>query len=96
MTASSRSSYAHGRSRPRQNVHHASSHVPKVRNVSYNHSISYRTFGAPYVLYCKLGRFVASHVGPKSKNGKTCIWVPKSYVTNLIGPNTSWVPKPRA
>jgi hypothetical protein len=27
---------------------------------------------------------------------KTCIWVPKDIVTNLVGPNTSWVPKTQA
>jgi hypothetical protein len=73
----------------RQNVHHVSSHVLKVRNASYGHSVSHRTFDASYILYCKSGCVVASHVGSKSKNGKTCIWVPKSYVTNLTGPNTS-------
>ncbi|KAL5672419.1 hypothetical protein ACJX0J_016725, partial [Zea mays] len=27
---------------------------------------------------------------------KTCIWVPKAIVTNLVGPNKSWVPKTQA
>jgi hypothetical protein len=89
ITASSSSSYAHGRSRPRHHAHHVASHVPKNRNASYGHYVSYSTLEASYLLYYKLGRVVASHVGPKSKNGKTCIWVPKSHVTNLIGPNTS-------
>jgi hypothetical protein len=30
------------------------------------------------------------------QDSKTCIWVPKTYVTNLTGPNTSWVPKSQA
>jgi hypothetical protein len=96
MIASSNSvSHAHGRSRPRHNVAHArSSNMPKAKNASYGPSILYRTFDASYVLYCKSGKVVASNVGPKCKKGKTCIWVPKSYVTNLTRPNTSWVPKP--
>jgi hypothetical protein len=40
MIASSSSSNALGRSRPRKNVHHAISHVPKVSNASYGHSVS--------------------------------------------------------
>jgi hypothetical protein len=39
---------------------------------------------------------IARNVGSKCKGGKTCIWVPKSYVTNLVGPNKSWVPKSQA
>jgi hypothetical protein len=27
---------------------------------------------------------------------QTCIWVPKTIVTNLVGPNKSWVPKTQA
>jgi hypothetical protein len=93
MIDSSSSSYTRGRCRPWRHAHHVGSHAPKTRNAS--HSISY--FDASYVMYCKSGRVVASNVGPKSKNGKTCKWVPKSYVTNMIGPNTSWIlnPKPK-
>jgi 5-keto 4-deoxyuronate isomerase len=94
MTASSSSSHSHGRSRPRRHPHHVVSHAPKTRNAS--HSISYSTIDASNVLYCKYDRVVASNVGPKSKNVETYIWVPKSYATNLTGPNTSWVPKPQA
>jgi hypothetical protein len=32
----------------------------------------------------------------KCKGDKTCIWVPKVIVTNLAGPNKSWVPKTQA
>jgi hypothetical protein len=86
MIASSSASYAHGRSRPRHNDHHIVYHVPKARNASHGPSILYRTFDASYVLGCKSGHVIASHVGPKSKNVKTCIWVPKSYVTNVTEP----------
>jgi hypothetical protein len=93
MIASTSSSFAHDRSR--QNVSYARSiHVPKARNASYSPSISYHTFDASYVLYCKSSKVVAANVGPKCKIGKTCVWVPKVYVTNLTGPNSSWVPKP--
>jgi hypothetical protein len=93
MTASSSSSHAHGR--PRRH-NYVVSHAPKDRNASPGPSMLFLTFDASYVLYCKNDRVVASNVGPKCKNDKTCIWVPKSYVTNLTGPDTSWGPKPEA
>jgi hypothetical protein len=70
--------------------------MPKNRNASHGPSILFRTFDASYVIHCKNNRIVATNVGPKCKKGKTCIWVPKSYMTNLTGPNTSWVPKSQA
>jgi hypothetical protein len=95
MIASSSGSYAHSRSRPRRHASHVVSPTSKDRNASHGPSMIYCTFDACYVLYCKNDRIVASNVGPKSKKGKTCIWMPKSYVTNLTGPNTSWGPKPQ-
>jgi hypothetical protein len=65
MIASSSSSYVHGRSRSSRNVHHVISYVPKTRNASYGPSISYHTYDASYVLYCKSGQVIASHVGSK-------------------------------
>jgi hypothetical protein len=94
MFASSSSSYVHGRSRPRRHVHHVVSHAP--RNASKRTIMLYRTYDTSYVLHCKNDKVVARNVGPKCKGGKTCIWVPKSYVTNLVGPNKSWVPKSQA
>jgi hypothetical protein len=82
MITSSSSSFAHGRSRP--NVSHTRPiSVPNTRNASHGPSISYRTFDASYVLYFKSVKVVASHVGPRRKSGKTCVWVSKVYVTNL-------------
>jgi hypothetical protein len=76
IVISSRSSVAHDRHR--RNISHARPiHGPKARNASFGPSISYRNFDASYVLYCKLRKPVASNVGPKHKNGKTCVWVPK-------------------
>jgi hypothetical protein len=84
------------RSRTRRHVPHVIFHAPKDKNASNGPSILFHTFYASYVIYCKSNRIVATVVGPKCKKGKTCIWVPKTYVTNLTGPNTSWVPKSQA
>jgi hypothetical protein len=91
MIASSSSSYVHGTSRPRCHVYDVVSHVP--RNVPNGQTMLYDTYDASYVLYCKHDKAVAKNVGPKCKKGKTYIWIPKSCVTNLVGPNKSWVPK---
>jgi hypothetical protein len=89
MVASSSGSYAHSRSRTRCHASHVVSHAPKDRNASHGPSILFRTFDASYVIYCKNARIIATNLELKCKKGKTCIWVPKSYVTNLTGPNTS-------
>jgi hypothetical protein len=80
MNESSSSSHAHGKSR-RNN--HDVSHAPNDMIACHGASKLFRTFDASYVLCCKNDRVVASNVGPKCKNSKTCIWVPKAYVTNL-------------
>jgi hypothetical protein len=94
MYASSSSSYVHGRSRPRCHVHHVVSHAP--RNASNGPIMLYHTYVVSYVLTCKNDKVVTINLGPKCKRDKTCIWVPKSYVTNLVGPNKIWVPKTQA
>jgi hypothetical protein len=86
MFASS-SSYAHGRNKPR--LHHVASHAP--RKTLTGPITLYQTCNASFVLLCKNDKVVA-----RCKNDKTCIWVPKSVVTNLVGPNKSWVPKTQA
>jgi hypothetical protein len=86
------SSYAHGGNRPRR--HHVASHVP--RKASNGPTIVYQTCDASFVLLCKNDKVVAKRLGPKCRRDKTCIWVPKSVVTNLVGPNKSWVPKTQA
>jgi hypothetical protein len=88
MFASS-SSYAYGRNRPR--CHHVASHAP--RNASNGPIMLYQTHDASFVFLCKNYKVVARSLGPKCKRDKTCIWVLKSFVTNLVGPNKSWVPK---
>jgi hypothetical protein len=90
------SSSGFDRSRTTRHASHAASHAPKDRNASHGPSILLCTFDASYVIHCKNDRIVATNVGPKCKKGKTCIWVPKTCVTNLTGPNTSWVTKSQA
>jgi hypothetical protein len=91
MFASS-STFVHGRSRPRRNhvVHHVS------RKMCNESTIVFHAFKTSFVLSCKNARVVARKLGSKCKGDKTCIWVPKTIVTNLVGPNKSWVPKTQA
>jgi hypothetical protein len=94
MFSSCSSSYAHGRNRPRRHVNYVASHAP--RNASNGPTMLYHTYDVSFVLMCKNDKVVARNFAPKCKRDKTCIWVPKSYVTNLVGPNKSWVPKTQA
>jgi hypothetical protein len=86
------STYAYGRNRPRHN--HVVSHVP--RRVCNCPTTIYHACNASFVLLCKNAKVVARKLGSKCKGDKTCIWVPKIIVTNLVGPNKSWVPKTQA
>jgi hypothetical protein len=88
MIASS-STFVHGRSRPRRN--HVVSHTPiKMCN---GPSTIYHACNASFVLSCKNAKAVARKLGSKCKGYMTCIWITKTIVTNLVGPNKSWVPK---
>jgi hypothetical protein len=88
MFASS-STFVHGRSRPRKN--HVVHHVPrKMCNIP---TTVFHACNTSFVLSCKNEKVVARKLGSKCKGDKTCIWVPKIIVTNLVGPNKSWVPK---
>jgi hypothetical protein len=59
--------------------------------------MSYHDFDASYVLMRnEFGKVIALHIGPHHKRSKTCVWVPKCLVTNLKGPNQTWVPKHKA
>jgi hypothetical protein len=91
MFASS-STFVHGRSRPRRNnvVHH----VP--RKVCNESTTVFHACNTYFVLSYKNAKVVARKLGSKCKGEKTCIWVPKVIVTNLVGPNKSWVPKTQA
>jgi hypothetical protein len=66
-------------------------------NASHVSHMSYHDFDASYVLMRnKFGIIIALRVGPHHKRLKTCVWVPKYLVTNLRGPNQTWVPKIKA
>jgi hypothetical protein len=97
MFASS-SSYMHGRDMPKSNVIH---HMPR-RNVAHvprkinEPSIIYHACNASFAICKKDRKVIARKLGAKCKGDKTCIWVPKDIVTNLEGPNKSWVPKTQA
>jgi hypothetical protein len=89
MTASS-SSVVHGRNMPRKNV----VHMP--RKVSNGPSTIYHACNASFAICNKNKKVIAKKLGAKCKRDKTCIWVPKTIITNLVGPNKSWVPKTQA
>jgi hypothetical protein len=91
MFASS-STFVHGRSRPRRN--HIVPHMPK--KVCNEPSTIYHAYNTSFVLLCKNAKIVARKLGSKCKGDKTCISVPKTVLTNLVGPNKSWVPKAQA
>jgi hypothetical protein len=91
MFASS-STFVHGRSKPRRN--HVVHHVP--RKVCNETSTIYHACNTSFAICWKNEKVVARKLGSKCKGDKTCIWVPKAIVTNLVGPNKSWVPKTQA
>jgi hypothetical protein len=95
MFASS-SSYVHDRNVGRRNVIH---NMPKrnVVNKKVNEpSTIYHVCNASFAIYRKNKKVIARKLGARCKGDKTCIWVPKTIVTNLVGPNKSWVPKTQA
>jgi hypothetical protein len=78
--------------------HSAHIKIPKknIVNASNEHSISFKTFDASFVLTNKSGKVVVKYVGGKHKSPKTCVWVPKVLVSNVKGPKTVRVPKNKA
>jgi hypothetical protein len=88
----SSSTFLHGRSRPRKgNVIH---HVP--RKMHNEAATVFHACNTAFALSCKNKKVVARKLVAKCKGDKTCIWVPKDVVANLVGPNKSWVPKTQA
>ena len=75
---------------PRRNV----IHVP--RKIVNESSTIYHACNASFAICRKDKKVVARKLGAKCKGDKTCIWVPKAIVTNLVGPNKSWLPKTQA
>jgi hypothetical protein len=74
--------------RPRRNF---VSHAPK--KMCNKPTTVFHACNTTFVLSCKNEKVVARKLGSKCKGDKTCIWVPKAIVTNLVGPNKSWIPK---
>jgi hypothetical protein len=96
----SSSSFVHGRNMSRKNV---VNHMPRknvvhhVPRKMHNESATvFHAYNTDFVLSCKNKKVVARKLGAKCKGDKTCIWIPKAIVTNLVGPNKSWVPKTQA
>jgi hypothetical protein len=79
----------HDRNVPRRNV----AHVPRKTNEPFT---IYHACNASFAICRKDRKVIAWKLGAKCKGDKTCIWVPKDIVTNLVGPNKSWVPKIQA
>ena len=97
MFASS-SSYMHGRNVARRN---AINHMPRRNGVNVPRKINepstiYHASNATFAICRKNKKVIVRKLGAKCKGDKTCIWVPKTIVTNLVGPNKSWVPKTQA
>jgi hypothetical protein len=65
----------------------------KIVGASNEHSISFKTLDASFVLTNKSSKVIAKYVGGKHKSPKTCVWVPKVLVSNVKGSKTIWVPK---
>jgi hypothetical protein len=70
------------------------SHAP--RKLCNKPTTVFHACNTKYILSCRNEKVVARKLGSKCKGDKTCIWVPKDVVTNLVGPNKSWVPKTQA
>jgi hypothetical protein len=90
MFASS-STFVHGRSRHRKN--HVVHHVP--RKMCNRPTTVFHACNTSFVLSCKNEKVVARKLGSKRKGDKTCIWVPKVIVTNLVGPTRVGYLKPK-
>jgi hypothetical protein len=97
MFASS-SSYMHDRDMSRRNVVH---HMPRRNGVNVPRKINepstiYHACNASFAICRKNKKVIARKLGARCKGDRTCIWVPKAIVTNLVGSNKSWVPKTQA
>jgi hypothetical protein len=68
----------------------------KIVDASNEHSISFKTFDASFILTNKSGKVVVKYVGGKHKRPKTCVWVSKVIVSNVKGPKTIWLPQDNA
>jgi hypothetical protein len=81
----------------KQNIKTTSNASYTYTNASHVSHMSYHDFDASYVLMRnKIGKIIILHVGPHHKMSNTCVCVLKCLVTNLKGPNQTWVPKNKA
>jgi hypothetical protein len=81
----------------RQNIKTTNNSSYAYTNASHVSHMSYHDFDASYVLIRnKIGQIIVLHVGPHHKRSKICVLVPKCLVSNLKGPNQTWVPKKKA
>jgi hypothetical protein len=77
-----------------RNTTHIKMPKKKIVDASNEHSISFKTFDASFVLTNKSGKVVSKNVGGKHRvQRRLCFWVPKVLVSNVKGPKTVWVPK---
>jgi hypothetical protein len=88
----------------------ANVHQEKKQNIKTTNNVSYSYVNASHVSHMschyfdtscvlmrnKIDKIIALYVGPHHKRLKTCVWVLKCLVTNLRGPNQTWVPKIKA
>jgi hypothetical protein len=96
MFASS-SSYMHGKDMSKRHfVHMPRRNVVNIPRKVNEPSTIYHALNASFAICRKDRKIVARKLEAKCKGDKTCIWVPKTIVTNLVGPNMSWVPKTQA
>jgi hypothetical protein len=81
----------------KQNIKTTSNASYTYTNASHVSHMSYHDFDASYVLMRnKIRKIIILHVGPHHKMSNTCVCVLKCLVTNLKGPNQTWVPKNKA
>jgi hypothetical protein len=89
MFASS-SSYMHGKDMSRRHfVHMPRRNIVNVPRKVNEPSTIYHALNASFAICRKDRKIVARKLGAKCKGDKTCIWIPKTIVTNLVGPNKS-------
>jgi hypothetical protein len=67
--------------------------IKTTSNISHSYT---NTSHVSHMSYHGFGKVIALHVGPHHKRSKTCVWVTKCLVTNLKGPNQTWIPKNKA
>ena len=97
MFASS-SSYVHDRNVSRRNVVHnmPRRNVVDIPRKVNEPSTTYHALNASFAICRKDRKVIARKLGAKCKGDNARIWDPKEILTNLVGPNKSWVPKSQA